>query len=224
MSCELYNQVASLRLDNLLGIKKNVLLHLAQRTNEQMEAWPSTKTIAADLGYSRSAICEALRELKEEGWITSSVGYKGRASNTYFINEEMISVHKPVKKISTLSATKTSPCPPGRHPSVRQEDTNNNHNHQFNKNNYDHVSMPCGQKNARTILKAFGWQEQSIKTYIGRYGEDRVWKEANKVMDILLKDPKRIRQGAGQYLRKFFYNIDGFDEKQYNLSRRKYAA
>lgn len=51
------------------GVARAILLYLASRRSPDGLCFPSTKRIAADTGWARSTVCEALKSLEEQGLI-----------------------------------------------------------------------------------------------------------------------------------------------------------
>ena len=55
--------------ENLPHRCKTVYIYLKDRSAVSGSCWPGVKTIASDLGLSRSTVKRALKELERTGWI-----------------------------------------------------------------------------------------------------------------------------------------------------------
>lgn len=67
---------------------KTVYIYLRDRSAVSGSCWPGVKTIARDLGLSRSTVRRALKELERSGWVQRQARYRGngsRSSNLYTI-------------------------------------------------------------------------------------------------------------------------------------------
>lgn len=67
---------------------KTVYIYLKDRSAASGSCWPGIKTIARDLGLSRSTVRRALKELEHSGWVQSQPRYRdngSRSSNLYTI-------------------------------------------------------------------------------------------------------------------------------------------
>ena len=63
-----------------------VYLYLEDRSNKKGECWPSVKRMADDLKVSKSTIRRAIKDLKEEGLLTTEQRYRkngGKSSLCY---------------------------------------------------------------------------------------------------------------------------------------------
>ena len=61
---------------------KTVYIYLKDRADSCGSCWPGIKTIAADLGLSRSTVKRALNELVQRGYLTKSARYRSNGSHT----------------------------------------------------------------------------------------------------------------------------------------------
>lgn len=61
---------------------KTVYIYLKGRADPSGSCWPGIKTIAADLGLSRSTVKRALNELVQMGYLTKSARYRSNGSHT----------------------------------------------------------------------------------------------------------------------------------------------
>ena len=61
---------------------KAVYIYLRDRSDPSGSCWPGIKTIAADLGLSRSTVKRALNELVQVGYLTKSARYRSNGSHT----------------------------------------------------------------------------------------------------------------------------------------------
>ena len=57
-------------------------IYLKDRADPSGSCWPGIKTIAADLGLSRSTVKRALNELVQMGYLTKSARYRSNGSHT----------------------------------------------------------------------------------------------------------------------------------------------
>lgn len=67
---------------------KTVYCYLCDRANRRGQCWPSTLSIAQDLGISRRTVFRALNDLERKGFIKRSGRYRtdgGSSSNLYLI-------------------------------------------------------------------------------------------------------------------------------------------
>lgn len=67
---------------------KTVYIYLKDRSAASGSCWPGVKTIARDLGLSRSTVRRALKELERSGWVQRQARYRhngSRSSNLYTI-------------------------------------------------------------------------------------------------------------------------------------------
>ena len=73
----------SIYADTLLPPRAvSVYMYLKDRSNSAGSCWPGIKTIAADLGLSRSTVKRALNELVQMGYLTKSARYRSNGSHT----------------------------------------------------------------------------------------------------------------------------------------------
>ena len=61
---------------------KTVYIYLKDRSAASGSCWPGVKTIARDLGLSRSTVKRALNDLECSGWIKKQPRYRGNGSST----------------------------------------------------------------------------------------------------------------------------------------------
>ena len=61
---------------------KTVYIYLRDRSAVSGSCWPGVKTIARDLGLSRSTVRRALKELEQTGWIRRQSRYRENGSHT----------------------------------------------------------------------------------------------------------------------------------------------
>ena len=61
---------------------KTVYIYLRDRSAVSGSCWPGVKTIARDLGLSRSTVRRALKELEQTGWIRRQFRYRENGSHT----------------------------------------------------------------------------------------------------------------------------------------------
>lgn len=61
---------------------KTVYIYLKDRSAASGSCWPGVKTIALDLGLSRSTVRRALKELEQTGWIRRQSRYRENGSHT----------------------------------------------------------------------------------------------------------------------------------------------
>lgn len=61
---------------------KTVYIYLKDRSAPSGSCWPGVKTIARDLGLSRSTVKLALKELEDTGWIEKESRYRKNGSCT----------------------------------------------------------------------------------------------------------------------------------------------
>lgn len=59
-----------------------VYMYLKNRANAEGRCWPSVRTIAKDLHLSRTTVQRALRELQQNGWITTEPRWRENGSCT----------------------------------------------------------------------------------------------------------------------------------------------
>ena len=67
---------------------KTVYMYLKDRTNQDGTCWPGIKTIACDLGLSRSTVKRAISDLEKAGFLQRYPRLRengGRTSNLYKI-------------------------------------------------------------------------------------------------------------------------------------------
>ncbi|MGO5022400.1 helix-turn-helix domain-containing protein [Lawsonibacter sp. LCP25S3_G6] len=67
---------------------KTVYIYLKDRSAVSGSCWPGVKTIARDLGLSRSTVRRALKELERSGWVQRQARYRengSRTSNLYIL-------------------------------------------------------------------------------------------------------------------------------------------
>ena len=67
---------------------KTVYIYLKDRSAASGSCWPGVKTIARDLGLSRSTVRRALKELERSGWVQRHARYRengSRTSNLYIL-------------------------------------------------------------------------------------------------------------------------------------------
>ena len=60
----------------------SVYMYLADHTNPQGQCFPAIKTIAGELGLSRSTVKRALHDLERSGWITREQRYRENGSKS----------------------------------------------------------------------------------------------------------------------------------------------
>lgn len=68
--------------ENLPHRCKTVYIYLKDRSAVSGSCWPGVKTIASDLGLSRSTVKRALKELECTGWIRKRSRYRENGSST----------------------------------------------------------------------------------------------------------------------------------------------
>lgn len=68
--------------ENLPHRCKTVYIYLKDRSTLSGSCWPGVKTIASNLGLSRSTVKRALRELEDAGWIQKQPRYRENGSST----------------------------------------------------------------------------------------------------------------------------------------------
>lgn len=68
--------------ENLPHRCKTVYIYLKDRSDASGSCWPGVKTIASDLGLSRSTVKRALKELECTGWIRKRSRYRENGSST----------------------------------------------------------------------------------------------------------------------------------------------
>ena len=68
--------------EHLSHREKTVYIYLRDRADASGVCWPGIKTIAADLGLSRSTVKRALNELVQMGYLTKSARYRSNGSHT----------------------------------------------------------------------------------------------------------------------------------------------
>ena len=68
--------------ENLPHRCKTVYIYLKNRSAVSGSCWPGVKTIASDLGLSRSTVKRALNELESTGWIQKERRYRENGSST----------------------------------------------------------------------------------------------------------------------------------------------
>ena len=61
---------------------KAVYIYLRDRADPSGSCWPGIKTIASDLGLSRSTVKRALNELVQRGYLTKVARYRSNGSHT----------------------------------------------------------------------------------------------------------------------------------------------
>lgn len=61
---------------------KTVYIYLSDRMNGERQCWYAVKTIATDLGLSRSTIKRALHDLERSGLVEKQRRYRENGSNT----------------------------------------------------------------------------------------------------------------------------------------------
>ena len=61
---------------------KTVYIYLKDRSAVSGSCWPGIKTIASDLGLSRSTVKRALNELVQRGYLTKAARYRSNGSHT----------------------------------------------------------------------------------------------------------------------------------------------
>ena len=65
---------------------RSVYMYLKDRADSEGRCWPGIRTIAAELGFSRSTVKRALDELCQAGLLTKESRWRengGRTSNLY---------------------------------------------------------------------------------------------------------------------------------------------
>jgi DNA-binding MarR family transcriptional regulator len=73
----------SIYADNLLPHRaKTVYIYLKSRAAHKGECWPGIKTIAKDLGLSRSTVKRAIADLEKHGYIEKKARYRENGSYT----------------------------------------------------------------------------------------------------------------------------------------------
>ena len=69
--------------DDALGHRaKAVYLYLRDRSDAEGKCWPGIKTIAADLGLSRSTVKRALSDLERNGYLERTSRFRENGSHT----------------------------------------------------------------------------------------------------------------------------------------------
>ena len=69
--------------DDALGHRaKAVYLYLRDRSDAEGKCWPGIKTIAADLGLSRSTVKRALSDLERSGYLERTSRFRENGSHT----------------------------------------------------------------------------------------------------------------------------------------------
>ena len=69
--------------DDALGHRaKAVYLYLRDRSDAEGKCWPGIKTIAADLGLSRSTVKRALADLERRGCLERTSRFRENGSHT----------------------------------------------------------------------------------------------------------------------------------------------
>lgn len=68
--------------ENLPHRCKTVYIYLKDRSAVSGSCWPGVKTIALDLGLSRSTVKRALKELESTGWIQKQPRCRENGSST----------------------------------------------------------------------------------------------------------------------------------------------
>lgn len=68
--------------ENLPHRCKTVYIYLKDRSSTSGFCWPGVKTIASDLGLSRSTVKRALKELENTRWIQKQLRYRENGSST----------------------------------------------------------------------------------------------------------------------------------------------
>ena len=61
---------------------KTVYMHLKSMSASKGECWPGIKTIAADLGLSKSTVKRAIRDLEKHGYIEKETRHRDNGSLT----------------------------------------------------------------------------------------------------------------------------------------------
>jgi len=61
---------------------KAVYMYLKDKCNQNAECWPGIKTIAADLGLSRSTVKRAIKDLTQHSLIQKEPRYRENGSNS----------------------------------------------------------------------------------------------------------------------------------------------
>ena len=61
---------------------KAVYIYLRDRANASGSCWPGIKTIASDLGLSRSTVKRAINELERKGFLLKNPRYRANGSHT----------------------------------------------------------------------------------------------------------------------------------------------
>ena len=61
---------------------KTVYIYLRDRANASGTCWPGIKTIASDLGLSRSTVKRAINELERKGFLLKNPRYRANGSHT----------------------------------------------------------------------------------------------------------------------------------------------
>lgn len=77
------SQLRSIYADEALGHRaKAVYLYLWDRSDAEGKCWPGIKTIAADLGLSRSTVKRALADLERRGCLERTSRFRENGSHT----------------------------------------------------------------------------------------------------------------------------------------------
>lgn len=98
-----------------------VLMNLYRRANVAKECWPATATIASDTGLARSSVCEGLRWLIANGFITS----RGRRGATGVLSNIYTCVWNPGLPVSGQPGTPVSGQPDSNKNQLEQETKKN---------------------------------------------------------------------------------------------------
>lgn len=61
---------------------KTVYIYLRDRANASGSCWPGIKTIASDLGLSRSTVKRAINELERKGFLLKNPRFRTNGSHT----------------------------------------------------------------------------------------------------------------------------------------------
>ena len=85
------NSFRNIYNSNLSHRAKSVYMYLKDRADSEGRCWPAIRTIALELGLSRSTVKRALHDLEKHGYIRRLPRYResgSRSSNLYVLVDD----------------------------------------------------------------------------------------------------------------------------------------
>lgn len=187
-------------IKDLKGPQVSVLLVIALHSNGK-DSWPSLSTICDKTGYSRPAVCEALRDLEKGGWI--KVKRTNRKVNHYALSTNLIGMGDISKAGQTSKPSLPDLVNSVNHPSQRSllalvnEVNSKKKPIEEETNEEDTPYIPQGEKSEiySPDFNAF-WSVYPRPCY-----RKRAWKCWCTLINRKV-DPQRLIKAAGNYARQ----------------------